>query len=167
MLKMGDQMGTIIEHGTDTSRSGLPLVWVSVRLDSGEEGTANIFLASDKGEQQDTTAKRMARAALKLCGFDPDTQEVEDLGFAEKMLAGNRVPVSVSKSKDGQYTNFNIQPARGIKPEQAKSLTAALRAVKSKDEPEVAKPSAPAPAKPNLGAPIAGVDEVKFDDIPF
>lgn len=157
MAKTGDYELPIVAHGTDTSRSGLPFAWFTVKFPNGEEGTANVFLASDKGEEKDATTKRMARATLKLCGFDPDTQEVDDLNLAD-ILVGNVVPVTVSQN--GQYTNFDIQRPRGIKPDVLKNLTAALRACKSDKED-----SMPAPKRESAAAAPSAASSGGFQDM--
>lgn len=167
MLRMGDQEGEIIAHGTDTNpRSGIPYVWVTIRLDSGDEETARISLASDKDPDSDATTKRMARQALRLCGFDVDVADLDMLDHDQHLLVGNRVPVNVSKSKDGKYTNVNIQRRRGMEKDEKKKLTDLLRAHKSKDEERFPPPQPPGTTPVPQGAFPGGARTIDAKDIP-
>lgn len=145
-LRMGDQTGEILAHGLDRM-NGLPFAWFRLILGQ-EEATAKVYLASDKGEAKDATAKRMARQTLRLCGFDIDGRDLDDLDVEPACLLGNHVPVCVSKSPDGRWTNVDIREPRGVRPEQAKSLTASLRSLKSKDEKPMAATPVTTPSEP-------------------
>lgn len=150
-MKAGVYEGKITNHGTDIAASGLPFVFIDVEIpdpDAPEfpaQGRCKLFLGGhDEGKT--ATAIRMARAGLKLCGFDPDTEDLTVLDEDPMHLCGNTVKVSVSqKESNGKiYENYNILIARStMPPERAAELTTALRAAKSKDE---APPAAPARA---------------------
>ena len=151
----GNYIGRIIEHGSDVSNKGLPLLWFSVdlifRLD--DEGHPQVFHQEDAvtcrlyleggTEEKTETALRMARATLKLCGFDPDVRALSDLDSDPRLLARNEIPIRVSEREyNGRFfTNFDIAvPRGGIGKERGKTLTDRLRAMKSKDEPAMAEP---------------------------
>ncbi len=170
-LKLGDFKGEILGHGTDTSQTGLPFVWVRVKIrgqpEADEEQYARLMLASDNGEEKTRTCIRMTRAALKLCGFDIDTRDLSELDNEPGVLVGNEVPISVSQS--GKYTNVNIQNPRGVTKEQARSITEQLRAARGKDEKPLPPPQ---PAGTSPGPDLSQYrvkpqDLVAPDDVPF
>lgn len=183
----GNYVGRIQEHGTETSKNGLPLIWFRIGLvaklgddgepvpvDITEPALCRVYLAGGD-EEKTQTAIRMARQALRLCGFDPDAREVSDLDDVPTLLAGNEVPVRVSEREyNGRfYTNYDIAlPRSGVGKDRAKSLTSALRAAKANDEAPVSAPSKAAPAAGGNRS-VKATDPVKppldpnYDDIPF
>jgi len=185
-LQPGNYIGEILSHGTDTTGTGIPLVFVEVRLVAMLDGERRIpitpadvmcrgMLAGGTPEKSET-AIRMTRAMLKLCGFDIDARDLNDLDAAPTYLKGVEVPVRVSEREyNGKfYPNYDIAPPRGVSKDRAKSLTEMLRAAKSKDEPPVtaaAKPSTPDVGVPEDPAARAALREKlkgpSFDDIPF
>lgn len=174
-MKAGNYTGTIDEHGTDTSSSGLPFIWFDVEIVDesgfGVVGRCKAFLGG-RDEDKTKTAIRMARATLRLCGFDPDTQDVTALDENPHLLKGNKIPVRVSqKEYQGKfYDNYDIALPRGVDKKQASALTSALRAAKSKDETPMSAP-AKAPAPPAGGNRVVKATDPlggTFDDgIPF
>lgn len=67
---------------------------VAIRIEIAEEdehGEALIFL-SEK-------SMGMARAALRVCGFDPDKQDLQALFDDSGLLAGKPVPVEIEEYK--------------------------------------------------------------------
>jgi len=185
-IPVGDYVGRIVEHGT-TERNGKPWIWFQIDLvlkrdDKGDpepfhsEELITCRQCLEGGDEEKTqTCLRMARATLKLCGFDPDARELSDLDANPRWLAGNEVPVRVSeRESNGRfYTNYDIAvPRATVGGTRAKSLTQGLRAVKSKGEPDMK----PMPNKPAFSGPPASLEEQKkavaqggvgFDDIPF
>lgn len=192
-MKAGIYDGRIVNHGTDVSAKGLPFVFIDVEIDDPEapnfpvQGRCKMYLGGGD-EQKTATAIRMARAGLKLCGFDPDTENLDVLDSDPLHLAGNVVPVKCSQKEfNGKvYDNYDIAIARStMPPERSAELTNALRAAKSKDEapvaPRRASSSDPNPPKlpPSRGgggsqyvtkdvaAKAPPTNQNNWDDIPF
>lgn len=188
-MKAGTYEGKIVNHGTDITGSGLPFIWFDVDVDDPEapgypvQGRFKLFLGG-KSDEKTATAIRMARAGLKLCGFDPDTQGIDVLDTDPTLLMGNVVPIKCSQNEyQGKvYDNFDLVIHKGgLPPDRAASLTNALRSAKTKDEAPAAPPrrgSDPNPPKlpPSSGGGGSGYASrpaspskpaQTFDDIPF
>lgn len=171
-IPVGDYVGRIVEHGT-TERNGKPWIWfqIDLVLKRDEKGNPEPFHTEELitcrqclegGDEEKTqTCLRMARATLKLCGFDPDARELSDLDANPRWLAGNEVPVRVSeRESNGRfYTNYDIAvPRATVGGTRAKSLTQGLRSVKSKDEAPMSVKTTPAPFE---SKPVASPSEQK------
>lgn len=181
-LTPGDYEGVIVEHGTEIAFGTYPAVWFDVKIDTGEivETVHCRFLMAGKTEEKTATAIRMARAGLKLCGFDPDKNDIEMLDLQPMMLRGTKVPVrAVENERSGKfYMNFDIALPRALDSGQTRKLTDLLRKAKSKDEPETTAPVKVALAPKPEEFPKETIDKARaegvkpmtqaeFDDIPF
>ena len=84
-------------------------------------------------------AMGMARAALKKCGFDPDTLDIDDLVEKPTLLEGNEVEIMVEDYKGRRQASINL---RTTPPEnRLKALSKALRDAKKRDEEEPTPPA--------------------------
>ena len=140
MADDGNYSGAINGHGTDMSGTNKPLVWFDVAIplpDGGAETVRCRSYLAGGDEQKTDTAIRMARATLKLCGFDPDVRGLCELDETPDLLVGNVVPVRIShREYQGRLVqNADIALPRGVPKKVGDDLTARLRAAKSKDEP--------------------------------
>lgn len=172
-MRPGVYEGRILEHGTEVSQSGLPFVWLKVEaldhMGQPEEGTCRIFLKGGTEEKTDT-AVRMARQALRACGFDPDFADVGDLDLDQNLLKNNRIAVKIKETpnaKGGFYENWDIViPREKVSSNDAKGLTSALRAAKSKDEAPMDPPPQPPGTTPvPAGALPGGARTINAADI--
>ena len=162
-MQPGNYTGKIVGHGTD-ERNGLAFVWFYVKIGTEPDVTCRVYLEG-RDEEKSSTALRMARQTLRICGFDPDLRPLGDLDEVPDLLAGNEVPVRVSeKENNGKfYTNYDIALPRGM----AKSKDEApVPASKPVDWTKNAPPSEAAKPKP-AAAPKPGFGPGDFDDIPF
>lgn len=165
-IEPGNYVGKIVEHGTDTSQSGLPFVWFDVKV-QGQTVKSRVYLEGKTPEKTET-AIRMARQILRLCGFDPDQRQLSDLDDVPTLLAGNEVPIRVTEREyQGKfYPNYDIALPSGVSKKQAESLTDRLRAAKHKDEEPMTASAAPAATtKPAAAGSRFNADAP--DDIPF
>ena len=81
----------------------------------------------------------MARAQLKRCGFDPDTQELDELVEKPTLLAGNLVEILVEEYKGKRQAKINLNEALGKT--RLKSLSLALRHAKNKNDDDAPPPA--------------------------
>lgn len=85
----------------------------------------------------------MARAQLKKCGFDPDTQDVELLETQPTLLAGRVVEIGCEDYKGRIQARIFTRDVP--QPAQMKEITSMLRAAKGSSAKQTAVTVAPAP----------------------
>lgn len=129
MINLGVQDATIVGTSVYTKENGT--VDISVKLEFGpnEYMTAHIYVTEK--------SKHMARAALKKCGFDPDTQDIFDLDAAQSPLIGNGVKVDVFDDEYQGKTRRKVEIVIEKKKPDANAMKKAslmLREAKSADE---------------------------------
>lgn len=124
--------GTIVHNGM-RSINGKSAAAIVAKLEDGSEYEALIWMTQ--------AAMNMARGQLRRCGFDPDTQDIEELATNATLLEGNRVPLlfEVYKGKLQARIDLSGPPAKG---EMAR-LTQALRDAKSQEPGPVSVDEAP------------------------
>jgi len=129
MLDYGPIKGQITGHRTKMLGDKLA-VSISCETPSGDKCDALIFLTEK--------AMNMARRSLKVCGFDIDTHDLEELDANPTLLAGNIVPLMVDEWNGKMQVKIELDSRadKGV----LMSATAKLRAAKKKsadlgDEP--------------------------------
>lgn len=122
---------TIIKNGISATRTGTPYAFVRCGVD-GEEVPCTIWL-TDK-------AMGMARAALRKCGFDVDTEDLDELRANPQLLAGNKVQIEVEdKEKYGLQGSIVLG---SIPKSRISELTKKLRDAKRNGHDEDPVPAA-------------------------
>lgn len=80
-------------------------------------------------------AAGIARAKLRKCGFDLDTQKLKEIEDNEELLSGNEVDVNLVKN--GQYMNAEIPTKKPkLAPEALEDAQRMLDSAKGGDRPE-------------------------------
>lgn len=123
MLELGPHEGTIQSH---RSRILGGKEAISILCAVGDEQAEAIIFLTEK-------SLGMARAALKLCGFDIDKQDLLHLDMSPTLLAGRKVPLMV-----GEYngkTQVKIDINQRIDKATLGNLTKQLRSVKKAAQP--------------------------------
>ena len=133
-MDLGIQNGTIVSHSLAESQNGTPYVKLKVNIEDEVVDVA-VYL-SDK-------AAGMARRALRLCGFDIDTESVYTLQTNTRKLAGNKVEINVHEEEwkgkvKVKYDIAIVDPA--LKESSVAGLDAMLRAAKADEESEEEAP---------------------------
>ncbi len=122
-LKLGKCEAEIEENGL-RSINGKSAVSILARTLDGEPADVLIWLTP--------AAMGMARAQLKVCGFDVDTEELELLTAEPRLLAGKRIPLNVEEYKGRPQPRIDLSapPPK----DEMKRLTQALRSAKSAEK---------------------------------
>lgn len=124
-----------------------PLFEMRCLLPTGDECKVNVWMSRK--------ALPMARRALKLCGFDPDQHELEDLQRNPRLLTGCVIPqVDVEINDYGPVGSIPLR--QKVDENLLAAMTKAIREVKQSDEPAVNRMKED-PTPPDDG----------FSDIPF
>jgi hypothetical protein len=132
MAMEGVQQGTIVEHSVYTKDNGT--VDVNIKMALVDNSTINVHVNITE------KSKRMARAALKKCGFNPDTQDVWDLDEKPTLLNGNEVQIDVFMDEYPPGSGKRKLKAEIVLERQKpdantmKKATTLLRDAKSKDD---------------------------------
>lgn len=122
-MQNGPQRVSIVSHSTGNV-NGKFVVRIRVLTKDGEAAEVTIFCTEK--------SMGMARASLKVCGFDIDTHPVQALDVSPPMLGGNEIPIIVE--------DYNGKPRCSIDLNQraeksaCDAITAALRAVKKQNQ---------------------------------
>lgn len=146
----------VLSHSWTKAQSGAPGLNIKCSVADPDGDAADLF-----GTIYFTDASMgMARRQMKNLGFDPDTQDVFDIGKTVSLI-GQDVQGGVTLEEFKGKTKIGFFGARVSAPDPAalKALTGKLRAAKKPDEPGEdfsVPPGTPAP-KPAEGD----------DDIPF
>lgn len=121
-------------------------------VDTGEDMEVLIWF-SEK-------AMGIARAALKICGFDCDARELTELDQDTTLLAGQRFTASVEdyRGRNSIGVLLRSKPTTG----RLAAMSDALRQAKKSENG-----SAGAPYVPAATQPVPGATFPKDDDIPF
>lgn len=120
VLELGPVKGKIVSHRTKELNDKVVVV-VSCVTATGESADAAIFITEK--------SYNMARKALKLCGFDIDTQGLAELDVKPTLLAGNYVPLVVEEYNN--RTTVKIDLDSRAPASRLDDLTKKLRAAKS------------------------------------
>lgn len=122
-LGIGKYEVEILENGV-RSLGGKPAVALVVADERGDEGEVLIFVTPKSAN--------MARAQLKVCGFDVDHYPIEVLADDRELLKGHRIPV-VAEMYNGRVSikvNMQGPPPKAV----MEDATAMLRAAKKREE---------------------------------
>ena len=125
----GVQVAQILKTSVFTKDNGTVDVNVRLVFADNSEMSAHIYITEKR--------KRMARAELKACGFDPDHQDVWDLEDRPDLLLSNEVPVVVFMDEWQGKRRLKCEidiPAAKVDQDMVKKATNLLREAKSKDE---------------------------------
>ena len=161
-MEIGRHTVTIVE-GNIITVNDKPVCSVRVTFSDGEEADSFIFMTEK--------SMGMARAQLKVCGFDPDVTGVDALVDNPGLIAGKVIDVVVEDYNGRLQVKI---PTRSTPPKSTLDrLTKGLRAAKGKNE-ESAPASTAAPAataapkaKPAAFPPPPKEELPNLDDIPF
>lgn len=149
-LSVGDYEGEVVETAVvSLGQNATPAVRVYLRV-NGESLDAVVWLTEK--------SMPMARAQLKLIGFDPDRQSMDELDEKPKLLAGRKCPVRIVEDDyNGKLRKKAEIPTGAGRVAKAKlaSLTQGLRAAASEE------------TKRAVNAPAGPAGRPPFDDIPF
>ena len=163
MPEIGRHTVTIQSHDI-TTLADKPVVKVFVKYPDGEDGEVIIWL-SEK-------AMGIARKSLKLCGFDPDTEDFGILADVQEHLKGRKIDI-IAEDYNGKIRAQIALGNTALPKKDILSIQSALRAVKGSKEPPVTpKPAAlrsneeHKAARAAAGLPSSG-SEAGVDDIPF
>lgn len=147
MIQPGTYDGAVVRTSLGATRGGTSYAAIRVQpTDNGtplEEIVATIWLTEK--------SMKMARAALKKCGFDPDTKSLRELQDHPHALANNPVQIEVEEDDRGQIrANIALGKMTDSKIEE---LTEAIRRAKKDGESPVAVREAE-PAEPAENIPF-------------
>lgn len=122
-LGLGKYEVEILENGV-RNLGGKTAVSLIVADERGDEGEVLIFVTPKSA--------KMARAQLKVCGFNVDNYPIEVLDSEKDLLKGHRIPV-IAETYNGRVSiKVNMQ---GPPPKSAmESATAMLREAKKGEE---------------------------------
>jgi len=151
-LSIGHCKGRIVSNAVKEINGKVTVV-LTIQTEHGDVTNVLIFL-TDK-------SAGIARRQLKLCGFNVDTQELEEMEDNGRLLEGVAVPLVVEEygGKIRAQIDTNTKPEKWA----MQSAMAGLRAAKKRgfDEPGPETEEAPPVGDEHAPAPPAG------DDIPF
>jgi hypothetical protein len=159
----GVYQAEVRKHTWGYSQSGTPFLSVDLLIftDFGEEAMNGRIYFSAK-------SMGIGRQNLKALGFDPDTQEVEEVGDSISFI-GNQCTIELQEQEYNGRTELKVARWGTVKPpdkEALRKLGADLKAAKTRkktsDGPELpgfggppaSKPAVPPPAKANGPKPL-------------
>lgn len=117
---------TIQSNRTRMTGSSLAVA-LQVKTEAGEPWEVMIFVTEKSAN--------MARRQLKICGFDSDARELEELELNPRLLAGRVVPIKFEHYKGKPQARIDMDaPADRAELKRATSL---LRNAKSGDGPSM------------------------------
>lgn len=119
MLELGPVKGKIVSHRTQENNDKV-IVIVSCATASGESADARIYITEK--------SYGMARRALKMCGFDIETQSLAELDTRPNLLAGNYVPLIVEEYNGKTQVKIDLDARASAA--KLDDLTKRLRAAK-------------------------------------
>lgn len=183
-------MGKVIASALGRASTGTEQVAVQFEYQDAQGQTRSItwygYFSSEKSTE-------IADDALKALGWEPakngwnyyvlndDSAENPILGKTASLVLGPDKDLDGNERMKVKFVNAGggLAMKERMDPDAARAFSAKMRArvggvAPSAPRPQPAAPRpAPAPTTPrpiradSLGAPIGGVDEVRFDDIPF
>lgn len=121
----------IQKHWIDETAGGKPFIGMRLEFETSDV-MAKIWLTEK--------AMPLARAQLKACGFDPDTQDLQTLGDNQTLLAGRMVQIDVVD--DDKYgPQASIVTRKNLNATRLSELGKGLRDAKRDNEAPVAEAS--------------------------
>ena len=134
-MNPGNYQATVVKTRFGLTKNQNLQIGIQFSVEEGgvtEEIWGNVYL-SEK-------AMGMARARLKACGFDCDSQSLCDLEEQPDMLAGNRTEIEVAiEEYNGNAQLKVVNIGKGYEspgPDKLRKYDAALRAAKNRKEEE-------------------------------
>lgn len=151
-LALGPCKGRILSN---TVKDINAKVAVSLSVEADGDATEVLIFITDK-------SMGIARRQLKLCGFNVDTQELEELEDSPKLLAGREIPLVVDyyKGKLQAQIDTNVKPERTAMQAAMAGLRSAKKSGFGEPAPEPGGDDGPPPPTDEHAPP-------QGDDIPF
>ena len=151
MIGPGIYNATIINNGMAATPGGSEYVALRCAFDELDENGDSVVMVAKVW----LTEKSMgiARGQLRLCGFDCDTQDIEELNLNPDLLRNVRIKLDV-QDKPKYGLQASVFMGQDIGRDRMARITSALRAAKKNDEPDVAVPGESAIAPSGDGIPF-------------